>query len=503
VLANVTTGGNPDLKRETQHDLKLGLAYQLPFFDRSRIQVEYFRNRSNDVTASFPVLTPAIEAAFPGRVTRDAFGNLTAIDERPVTFYKERSSRLRIGINISGRIGKQEQGGNRGGGFAPGGPPPGGAGGPPPGGEGGPPPGGAGGPPPGGFAFGGPGGGNGAAGRGNFNPQAFAEFRQQLCAENGGTPDLSKLPEPMRERLAGADGKPDPARIKEMHDRVCNGNGRAAFNPQAFEQLRQTLCPADKVLDPTKLPAAITDRFKGEDGQVDQARLSQFRTRVCSVDPAQLAARQGQQTQGEAAAPAAQGGQQAQAGQQAQGGQQQAQNGGGNRGRGGGPFGRGGNGGRWNLSLSHTIELGNTVLVSPVGPTLDLLHGDALTGGGVARHTLSLEGGVFYNGVGLRLSGDYKSGTHVDGTGAPGSSDLKFGDLFTLGVRLFADLGRQEKLVKAAPFFENTRLSFSVSNVFNAHQRVTDQNGVVPLRYQPDLIDPTGRSFEVEFRKLF
>ena len=36
-----------------------------------------------------------------------------------------------------------------------------------------------------------------------------------------------------------------------------------------------------------------------------------------------------------------------------------------------------------------------------------------------------------------------------------------------------------------------------------AHQKVTDQNGVVPLRYQPYLIDPNGRSFSVSFRKLF
>jgi hypothetical protein len=510
VLANVTTGGNPDLKRETQHDLKLGLSYQLPFFDRSGIQVEYFRNRSNNVTASFPVLTPEIEAAFPGRVQRDAFGNLVSIDQRPVTFFKENSSRLRIGINISGRIGGQSQGndsnrdGGRGGGggggnfvFAsPGGGGPGGA----PGGAGGPPPGGGGG---GGFFFfggpgGGQGGGNRGAGGGNFNPQAFAEFRQQLCAPNGGQPDMSKLPEQMRTRLTGPDGKPDPARMKELHDRVCNGNGGAGFNPQAFAQLRQTLCPADKVIDPAALPAQIADRFKGADGKIDEARLTQLRARVCSVDPAQLAAQQGQQPQGGAAAPAANG---AQPQQQAQGGGNRG--GGGGRGGFGGFGGRGGNGGRWNLSLSHTIELGNKVLVSPVGPELDLLHGDALTGGGVARHTLSLEGGVFYNGFGTRVSGSYKSGTRVEGTGVPGSSDLRFGDLFTLDLRMFADLGRQEKLVKAVPFFENTRLSFSVSNLFDARQKVTDQNGVVPLRYQPYLIDPTGRSFQVEFRKLF
>ncbi len=134
---------------------------------------------------------------------------------------------------------------------------------------------------------------------------------------------------------------------------------------------------------------------------------------------------------------------------------------------------------------------------------LDLLHGDALTGGGVPRNTLSLEGGVFYNGLGVRMSGSYKSGTKVYGTGGPASSDLSFSDLFTLDLRVFADLGRQEKLVKAVPFFEGTRVSFGITNLFDARQRVTDQNGVVPLRYQPYLIDPNGRSFRIEFRKLF
>jgi outer membrane receptor protein involved in Fe transport len=68
---------------------------------------------------------------------------------------------------------------------------------------------------------------------------------------------------------------------------------------------------------------------------------------------------------------------------------------------------------------------------------------------------------------------------------------------------MFADLGRQDKLVKAVPFLKNARLSFSVNNVFDARQRVTDQNGQVPLRYQPYLIDPNGRTFQVEFRKMF
>src|SRR5690606_37812045 len=131
----------------------------------------------------------------------------------------------------------------------------------------------------------------------------------------------------------------------------------------------------------------------------------------------------------------------------------------------------GGNFGRWNLGLSHTIELENEVLIAPGGPLLDQLDGDALDGGGVSRHTFSLQGGVFYNGFGTRLSADYRSGRRVDGSGLPGSSDLHFGDLFTLDLRMFADLGRQEKLVQSVPFFENTRISFSIDNLFDARQR--------------------------------
>jgi outer membrane receptor protein involved in Fe transport len=68
---------------------------------------------------------------------------------------------------------------------------------------------------------------------------------------------------------------------------------------------------------------------------------------------------------------------------------------------------------------------------------------------------------------------------------------------------MFADLGRQEKLVESVPFFENTRVSFSIDNLFDTRQEVTDQNGTVPLRYQPFLMDPIGRRFEIEFRKMF
>ena len=41
------------------------------------------------------------------------------------------------------------------------------------------------------------------------------------------------------------------------------------------------------------------------------------------------------------------------------------------------------------------------------------------------------------------------------------------------------------------------------SNDGTNYVTLTDSNGVVPVRYQPYLIDPIGRSFEIELRKLF
>ena len=105
-LVTVINGGNRALLREKQRDLKLSATWELPFLRNSRLLAEYFRNRSNDVTASFPLLTAPIEAAFPGRAVRDAGGRLVAIDRRPVTFAQTTASRLRYGFNVSGSIGK-------------------------------------------------------------------------------------------------------------------------------------------------------------------------------------------------------------------------------------------------------------------------------------------------------------------------------------------------------------------------------------------------------------
>lgn len=173
---------------------------------------------------------------------------------------------------------------------------------------------------------------------------------------------------------------------------------------------------------------------------------------------------------------------------------------------GGGPRGPGGfnsdGRGRWNLSVYHTVRFQQSVQIAPGGTVLNLLDGDAVSSG-VARHSLEMEGGGFYRGIGLRASGTYTGGSRIDASGAPGSTTLRFAPIATFDMRLFADLGRMAKLVEDVPFFKGARVSLAVDNVFNAQQRVTDDTGAVPIRYQPGYLDPRGRVFELEFRKQF
>jgi iron complex outermembrane receptor protein len=313
-LVTVRSGGNPDLLKEKQRDIKLSASWDLPFFRRSSLQLEYIRNNSDDVTNSFPLLTPAIEAAFPGRVVRDDDGNLESIDQRPVTFDNITSSRLRYGFNLSGSLGRAPE--------------------PAPGAE-----------------------GRGAGRRGAAGPGA------------------------------GGPGAGGPDR---------GGGGVRGLG-----------------------------------------------------------------------------------------------------GFGGGP--RGGGQGRWNLSVFHTVRLDETVRIAPGGPVLDLLGGDALSGGGVSRHSIEVNAGAFYRGFGLRANGSWAAPTRVSSN----NSDLRFGSAFRLDLRAFVDLGLQQKLVTAVPFFKGTRIALEVDNLFNSRQRITDATGQVPLNYQPDLVDPRGRVVGIDFRKQF
>jgi hypothetical protein len=174
---------------------------------------------------------------------------------------------------------------------------------------------------------------------------------------------------------------------------------------------------------------------------------------------------------------------------------------------GGGPrFGAPGGGqpSRWNIALYHTYRIEDEILIRPGVPVLDLLNGSATSSnGGASRHEVELSGGLFHKGFGFRLQGTYKSDTSADGTGLAGSNDLRFSDVAVIGAFLFVNLDQQASVTKALPLLKGSRISFRIENILNDIVDVRDQNGNVPLGYQPGYIDPRGRVFELSFRKRF
>jgi len=135
---------------------------------------------------------------------------------------------------------------------------------------------------------------------------------------------------------------------------------------------------------------------------------------------------------------------------------------------------------------------------------LDRLNGSANDFlGGTPKHEIELSGGIFHKGMGARLSGEYRGGTQIDGSGLTRSTDLKFSERFSLDARLFVSLDQRGDLTRKLPFLKGSRVRLVIRNVFNDYIRVTDTSGATPLNYQRGFVDPKGRFFELNFRKRF
>lgn len=101
-------GGNPALRSDDRRIYRLGLnAKPLAATDLT-LSVDYLSTRVDDPIAPFPIVTPAIEAAFPERFTRGVDGRLLQIDGRPLNFEASRQERLRWGVNFVRPLGPVE-----------------------------------------------------------------------------------------------------------------------------------------------------------------------------------------------------------------------------------------------------------------------------------------------------------------------------------------------------------------------------------------------------------
>jgi hypothetical protein len=90
-------GGNPALRRNSRREQKLEMT--LRPFGRSDfvLSANYTRVQLRNPITVFPVATPEIEAALPGRFVRGADGRLVLVDNRPVTAAGSRFEGLRWG----------------------------------------------------------------------------------------------------------------------------------------------------------------------------------------------------------------------------------------------------------------------------------------------------------------------------------------------------------------------------------------------------------------------
>jgi hypothetical protein len=153
------------------------------------------------------------------------------------------------------------------------------------------------------------------------------------------------------------------------------------------------------------------------------------------------------------------------------------------------------------FSLTDTITFVDKVRITPGGPELDYLHGDAAgSSGGTPRHQVQAQLGWFNNGLGARIGANWQSATDVDTlTG----DNLHFSPVGTFDLRLFANPGDIPELVVKHPWLRGTQVRLEVNDVFNARPHVHDAAGNVPINFQPDLLNPLGRTVMISFRKLF
>jgi hypothetical protein len=377
------SGGNPDLKSEEKHVLKLGLTVKPASINGLSISANYFRTRIDNPIASFPSTTAAVEDAFLDRFTRDD-GTLIRVDARPVNFAHQDSDQIRWGLNFSRQIGKT---------------------------------------PP----------------RPAFDP---ARFRQRDGAGPG--------------QAGGGQA----------------GSGQATTGQAAGKATAQA---GDQPPGAELLQGALG-------GRGDQPRPPENTPTPTAPGSASGGERGGQ--------------------------------GFGPGGPGGGPGGPGGPGGfggppggfgatRLQLAFYHTIHLRERIQIQDGMPALDLLNGDAIgSSGGQPQHELEAQAGITKMGLGARLSANWRSATSVNGGTAGAPTNLHFGDLGTINLRLFANLGVQRDLVTAHPFLRGTRVTFGVTNILDSHMKVRDQTGATPVNYQPDYLDSLGRSVQISFRKL-
>jgi hypothetical protein len=153
------------------------------------------------------------------------------------------------------------------------------------------------------------------------------------------------------------------------------------------------------------------------------------------------------------------------------------------------------------LSLNHVVTLRDELTLAPGIPAIDYL-GVAQAGRrrDGAAHRVDLRSSFSDGGFTARLNASWQSPTR---TRAPDGNNLFFDDLFRADLNLAYAFGAASDLVNRVPALANSRLRFTVRNLFDDKPRVRDALGRTPVGFTADELMPRGRHVALEFRKRF
>ncbi len=108
-LVTVVAGGNADLAPERRRISTIGASWKPIKAKELRLNVDYIETRIDGQTSYLSSVTPALQAAFPDRFTRDAAGQLLTVDLRPVNLTREVERKVQAKVSLFAQLGAEPQ----------------------------------------------------------------------------------------------------------------------------------------------------------------------------------------------------------------------------------------------------------------------------------------------------------------------------------------------------------------------------------------------------------
>jgi len=157
---------------------------------------------------------------------------------------------------------------------------------------------------------------------------------------------------------------------------------------------------------------------------------------------------------------------------------------------------------QFQIALYDTWRLQDSVVLRDGLPSLNLLGGDFLSDmGGTPQHQVELQTTLSTRKWSADINAQWQ--THTTANAGPLSQDqLTFSQGITVNLRIQINLAYQPWITHLLPFLQGN-LNISADNLLGAHTTVHTANGMVPLAYGENYLNPTGRTFRITLRKHF